>query len=152
MCKKHGLESSDNWYEHTPTDVMENDEVELYWDLTIQTDMTVTHNRPYYPSWKGKTVMDNHWYCCSRWLKCSQNRGLESWEISGSSIWGKEIPSCRDSHSTSCDWSSMNSTKVTHQVNWAFRHWWHHSLHANVSTVRNSRNTMQGNESLNYKS
>ena len=25
---------------------MENDEVELYWDLTIQTD-TVTHNRPY---------------------------------------------------------------------------------------------------------
>ena len=25
---------------------MENDEVELYWDLTIQTDITVTHNRP----------------------------------------------------------------------------------------------------------
>ena len=34
------------WYEHTPADVVENDEVELYWDLTIQTDMTVTHNRP----------------------------------------------------------------------------------------------------------
>ena len=27
-------------------DVMENDEVELYWSLTIQTDMTVAHNRP----------------------------------------------------------------------------------------------------------
>ena len=26
--------------------VMENDEVELYWDLTIQTDMIVAHNRP----------------------------------------------------------------------------------------------------------
>ena len=47
MCKKHGLESSDRWYEHTPADVMENDEVELYWDLTIQTDMTVAHNRPH---------------------------------------------------------------------------------------------------------
>ena len=36
----------DKWYEHTPADVVENDEVELYWDLTIQTDMTVAHNRP----------------------------------------------------------------------------------------------------------
>ena len=46
MCKKHGLESSDKWYEHTPADVVENGEVELYWDLTIQTDMTVAFNRP----------------------------------------------------------------------------------------------------------
>ena len=29
-----------------PADVVENDEVELYWDLTIQTDMIVAHNRP----------------------------------------------------------------------------------------------------------
>ena len=27
---KQGLESSARWYEHTPADVMENDEVELY--------------------------------------------------------------------------------------------------------------------------
>ena len=46
LCKKHGLESSDRWYEHTPADVVENDEVELYWDLTTQTDITVAHNRP----------------------------------------------------------------------------------------------------------
>ena len=46
FCKKHGLEISDRWYEHPPADVMENTEVQLYWDLTIQTDMTVTHNRP----------------------------------------------------------------------------------------------------------
>ena len=46
LYKKHGLESSDKWYEHTPAEVLENDEVELYWDLTIQTDMTVAHNRP----------------------------------------------------------------------------------------------------------
>ena len=31
------------------------------------------------------------------------------------------------SHSTSCEWSTGNSTKVTHLVNWAFRHWWHHN-------------------------
>ena len=24
MCKKHGLESSERWYEHTPADVVEN--------------------------------------------------------------------------------------------------------------------------------
>ena len=46
LCKRHGLESSDRWYEYTPADVMENDEVELYWDLTIQTEMTVAYNRP----------------------------------------------------------------------------------------------------------
>ena len=47
LCKKHGLEGSDRWYEYTPADVVEHDEVELYWDLTIQTDMTVAHNMPY---------------------------------------------------------------------------------------------------------
>ena len=46
LCKKNGLESSDRWYENTPADVVENDEVELHWDLHIQTDMTMTHNRP----------------------------------------------------------------------------------------------------------
>ena len=45
LCNKHGLESSDRWYEHTPAEVVENDEVEFYWDLTIQTGMTVAHNR-----------------------------------------------------------------------------------------------------------
>ena len=45
LYKKHGLESSDRWYEHTHADVVENVEVELYWDLTIQTDMTVVHSR-----------------------------------------------------------------------------------------------------------
>ena len=46
LCKKHGMKCTDKWYEHIPTEVMENDTVELYWDLTIQTDMTVAHNRP----------------------------------------------------------------------------------------------------------
>ena len=46
LCKKHGLERSDRCYENTADDIVENDEVELYWDLTIQTDLTVTHSRP----------------------------------------------------------------------------------------------------------
>ena len=46
LCKKHGLESSDRWYIHISADAMENENAELYWDLTIQTDMTVAHNRP----------------------------------------------------------------------------------------------------------
>ena len=29
LCKKHGLEISDRWYEHTPADVVQNDGVEL---------------------------------------------------------------------------------------------------------------------------
>ena len=40
LYKKHRQESSDKWYEHTPADVVENDEVELYCDLNTQTDKT----------------------------------------------------------------------------------------------------------------
>ena len=58
LCKKHGLESSDRWYEHTPADVVGNDGVELYWDLTIQTDMTAAHKMP--DIILGNTEMDNH--------------------------------------------------------------------------------------------
>ena len=48
-----------DWYEHIPADVVENDEVELYWDLTIQTDMTVAHNKPDIIL-LTYTEMDNH--------------------------------------------------------------------------------------------
>ena len=46
LCKKHGLENEDKWYEHHPKPVSENQEVKLLWDFTIQTDKNVTHNRP----------------------------------------------------------------------------------------------------------
>ena len=55
------VESSDRWYEHTPAEVVENDEVKLFLDLTIQTEMTVfTQQARYYPSLEGNTEMDNH--------------------------------------------------------------------------------------------
>ena len=61
LCKKHGLESSDGWYELTPVDVVENDEVELYSDPTIQTDMTAGHNRTdIFLVEKALTEIDNH--------------------------------------------------------------------------------------------
>ena len=45
LCKKHGLKCSEKWYEHTASEVMENEEVELYWDIIIQTVTTAAHNR-----------------------------------------------------------------------------------------------------------
>ena len=51
LYKKHGLERSDRWYEHTPADVVEKDEVELYWDLTIpDRHDSGTQQARYYPS------------------------------------------------------------------------------------------------------
>ena len=46
LCKRHGGKSSDRWYEHKSANVVENDEVELYWHLTIQRNMTVADNWP----------------------------------------------------------------------------------------------------------
>ena len=46
LCKKHGLENSDRWYEHTPPDVVENDEVEYYPDRHD----SGTQQARYYPS------------------------------------------------------------------------------------------------------
>ena len=46
LSKKYGLECGEKWYEHTPQEVIENNEVKLYWDCTIQTDKTIKHNRP----------------------------------------------------------------------------------------------------------
>ena len=45
LCRKYGIECSEKWYEHTPTDV-ENEVVEITWDQTVQTDRYIRHNRP----------------------------------------------------------------------------------------------------------
>ena len=42
---------SDRWYEHSPAEVMENDDVKLYLDLSTQTDIdSGTKQARYYPS------------------------------------------------------------------------------------------------------
>ena len=51
LCKKHRLESSDRWYEHTPGDAVENDEVVLYWDVYYPDRQdSDTEQAIYYPS------------------------------------------------------------------------------------------------------
>ena len=112
LCKKDELESSDGWHEHTPAYLVENDEVELYWDLIIQTDMTVAHNSP-----------DN----------ILVEKAIRKWRINDIAVPGEfnivrtadwKVEKYQDLafevkriHSTSCYWNSRNSTKATHQVN-----------------------------------
>ncbi|XP_068680664.1 uncharacterized protein [Montipora foliosa] len=46
LCKYYGVNCEDKWYEHFPEPVVENTNVKILWDFTIQTDKKVTHNRP----------------------------------------------------------------------------------------------------------
>ena len=46
VCKEYGVECSDKWYEHSQKSIEENEEVELLWDFTIQTDREIHHRRP----------------------------------------------------------------------------------------------------------
>ena len=46
LCKEYRVECSDKWYEHSPKSVEENEEVNLLWDFTIQTDRKNHHRRP----------------------------------------------------------------------------------------------------------
>ena len=46
MCKQHGFERSDKWYEHTPKKVEDNENFKLLWDVSIQTHKKLDHNRP----------------------------------------------------------------------------------------------------------
>ena len=61
-CKSKSmrLESSDRWYEHIPAEVMENDEVEFYWDLTADRHDSVKQQARYYLNSEGNKEMDNH--------------------------------------------------------------------------------------------
>ena len=36
LCEKHNLERKEMWYEHCPEGVVEDDDVKLFWDITIQ--------------------------------------------------------------------------------------------------------------------
>ena len=46
ICRKHGIDCSNKWYEHQPSPVVANDEVRITWDMTIYTDKKLKHNRP----------------------------------------------------------------------------------------------------------
>ena len=46
LCKRFGFPHSDQWYEHVPERVLENENVKLLWDFSIQTDHHLEHNKP----------------------------------------------------------------------------------------------------------
>ncbi|XP_068734717.1 uncharacterized protein [Montipora capricornis] len=45
ICKQLGMECGDKWYNHNPEPVTENEDRKILWDLTIQTDKRLPHNR-----------------------------------------------------------------------------------------------------------
>ena len=46
LCRKHGLQHSDKWYEHTPKGVVENEAVKILWDINVQCDNVIQARRP----------------------------------------------------------------------------------------------------------
>ena len=46
LCKKNGLEHTENWYEHTPEGAVKNEEVKVLWDIKIQCDNVTEARRP----------------------------------------------------------------------------------------------------------
>ena len=46
LCKKHGMEYTDNWYEHAPPAMIETASMTLKWDCPVYTNNKLKHNRP----------------------------------------------------------------------------------------------------------
>ena len=46
LCAKYGLPHSDRWYEHSPEPSVQNDRAKIIWDVLIQTDKKLEHNKP----------------------------------------------------------------------------------------------------------
>ena len=48
LCRKYGIQCAGKWYEHVPASVCRNeaDEVEIWWDRTVETARRLAHNRP----------------------------------------------------------------------------------------------------------
>jgi hypothetical protein len=45
ICKKSGIETTENWYSHIPKSVTEHD-ITVLWNQGVQTDREVLANRP----------------------------------------------------------------------------------------------------------
>ena len=46
LSKRHNIQCSVKWYEHTPEVVVENEEVQILWDMNIVTDRVISARRP----------------------------------------------------------------------------------------------------------
>ena len=46
FCKKNGLEHTEEWYEHIPEGIVENENVKVLWDINVQRDNVIEARRP----------------------------------------------------------------------------------------------------------
>ena len=48
ICKDHGIEITDKWYQHEPETVMhsKDNNITPLWDMSVNTDRAITANRP----------------------------------------------------------------------------------------------------------
>ena len=46
MCQRFGFPFGNKWYDHTPERVLQNEDVKILWDFSIQTDHKLDHNKP----------------------------------------------------------------------------------------------------------
>ena len=46
MCINYGLDHADKWYDHRTEAMAENEEIKLLWDMRIQTDKILNHDKP----------------------------------------------------------------------------------------------------------
>ena len=46
ICKEFNIPVTDQWYKHTPADVVENESTTVLWDFSIHTDREIRANRP----------------------------------------------------------------------------------------------------------
>lgn len=46
LCRKHNIETVQQWWKHKPADVTENNEVKILWDFSIRTDEKIQANKP----------------------------------------------------------------------------------------------------------
>ena len=46
LCKRFSFPHMEKWFEHCPEKVLEDEEVKVLWDFTIQTDHRLEHNKP----------------------------------------------------------------------------------------------------------
>ena len=46
LAKKRNFEAGDKWYEHDPEHVLENENYDILWDFSIQTDHVIEDRRP----------------------------------------------------------------------------------------------------------
>ena len=45
LCKKYGVKVCESWYKHKVESIIENDIVKILWDICIQVDRKIEHQR-----------------------------------------------------------------------------------------------------------